>query len=112
MKTNEIWSYFRCWLKHSTLKLVSGKLVPKSDNELTLVADSFIDLRPDGYAVNDEKRIVSLLEFTRAMDTDDLWEARKDHEKRVRYAPALAFFDHLPNKDGWSMRQNNFTVGV
>jgi len=32
------------------------------------------------------------------MDTEDNWEARKDHEKRTRYAPALAFFDQLPNQ--------------
>ena len=99
-------------LKHSTLKLNLGTLVPKSDQELQAMADSFVDLRPDGHAIHDHKKIVSLLEFTRAMDTDDDWEARKDQEKRVRYAPALAFFDQLPNKDGWSMRQSNFTVGV
>ena len=47
-----------------------------------------------------------------ARDTEDNWEARKDYEKRIRYAPALAFFDHIPNKGRWSMQQNNFTVGV
>ena len=62
--------------------------------------------------MNDGKRIISLLEFSRAMDTEDNWEARTDHEKRTRYAPALAFFDQLPNQERWSMQQNNFTVGV
>ena len=37
------------------------------------------------HAVNDGKRIISLLEFSRAMDTEDNWEARKDYEKRIRY---------------------------
>ena len=46
------------------------------------------------------------------MDTEDNWEARTDHEKRTRYAPALAFFDQLPNQERWSMQQNDFTVGV
>ena len=64
--------------------------------------------------MKDGKRIISLLEFSRAMDTEDNWEARKDHEKRTRYAPALAFFDQLPipNQERWSMQQNDFTVGV
>ena len=31
------------------------------------------------------------------MDTEDNWEARKDQEKKLRYAPAIAFFDQLPN---------------
>ena len=85
------------------------------------MADSFLslskkrevpELRPDGYAVNDGKRIISLLEFSRAMDTEDNWEAHKDQEKIIRYAPAIAFFDQLPNKERWSMQQNNSTVGV
>jgi len=84
------------------------------DEDLESMADSFADLRPDGHAVNDEKQIISLREFSRTMDTEDNSEARtrKDYEKRIRYAPALAFFDHIPNKGRWSMQQNNFTVGV
>jgi len=31
---------------------------------------------------------------------------------RVLEAPAIAFFDQLPNTKGWSIQQNNFTVGV
>ena len=76
------------------------------------MADSFADLRPDGYAINDDERTISLMEFSRAMDTEDYWEARKDQEKKLRYAPAITFFDQLPNKKGWSIQQNNFTVGV
>ena len=94
------------------MKLLAGTIVSKSDEDQESMADSFADLRPDGYAVNDEKQIISLQEFSRAMDTEDNWEARKDYEKRIRYAPALAFFDHIPNKGRWSMQQNNFTVGV
>ena len=52
--------------------------------------------------MNDGKRIISLLEFSRAMDTEDNLEARKDKEKRIRYAPAIAFFDQLPSAPGRS----------
>ena len=99
-------------LKLSTMKLSDTAIIPKSEEELRSMADSFADLRPDGYAINDDKRIISLMEFSRAMDTEDNWEARKDQEKKLRYAPAIAFFDQLPNKKGWSIQQNNFTVGV
>ena len=99
-------------LKLSTMKLSDTAIIPKSEEELRSMADSFADLRPDGYAINDDKRIISLMEFSRAMDTEDYWEARKDQEKKLRYAPAITFFDQLPNKKGWSIQQNNFTVGV
>jgi len=99
-------------LKLSTMKLSDTAIIPKSEEELRSMADSFADLRPDGYAINDDKRIISLMEFSRAMDTEDYWEARKDQEKKLRYAPAMTFFDQLPNKKGWSIQQNNFTVGV
>ena len=108
-------------LKLSTMKLSEAVITPKSEEELVSMADSFLslskkrevpELRPDGYAVNDGKRIISLLEFSRAMDTEDNWEAHKDQEKITRYAPAIAFFDQLPNKERWSMQQNNSTVGV
>ena len=66
------------------------------------MANSFVDARPDGFAMSDKKQIISLLEFTRAMDFDDNWETPKDYEKRARYTAALAFFDQLSNKGGWS----------
>ena len=46
------------------------------DEDLESMADSFADLRPDGHAVNDEKQIISLREFSRTMDTEDNSEAR------------------------------------
>ena len=58
-------------LKLSTMKLSDTAIIPKSEEELRSMADSFTDLRPDGYAINDDKRIISLMEFSRAMDTED-----------------------------------------
>ncbi|MFN9898790.1 MAG: hypothetical protein ACK55Z_08370, partial [bacterium] len=39
-------------------------------------------------------------------------ELQKDAEKRKRYAPVLEFFNSLPDRQGWSLIQFNFTVGV
>jgi hypothetical protein len=55
---------------------------------------------------------VAILEFTRAMDSSVDWEAKKDAEKRARYAPVLGFFNSLPENLGWTLMQFNFTVGV
>ena len=46
------------------------------------------------------------------MDSSDDWETKKDAEKRARYAPVLDFFNSLPEKQGWTLLQFNFTVGV
>jgi hypothetical protein len=46
------------------------------------------------------------------MDSLDDWEAKKDAKKRARYAPVLDFFNSLPEKQGWTLLQFNFTVGV
>jgi hypothetical protein len=46
------------------------------------------------------------------MDSSDDWEAKKDAEKRARYAPVLEFLNSLPEKQGWTLLQFNFTVGV
>ena len=40
------------------------------------------------------------------------WETNKDAEKRARYAPVLDFFNSLPENQGWTLLQLNFTVGV
>jgi hypothetical protein len=42
----------------------------------------------------------------------DDWEEKKDAEKRTRYAPVLDFFNSLQEREGWTMTQFNFTVGV
>jgi len=46
------------------------------------------------------------------MDSSDDWETKKDAEKRARYAPVLDFFNSLPEKQGWTLLQFNFSVGV
>jgi len=46
------------------------------------------------------------------MDSSVDWEAKKDAEKRARYAPVLDFFNSLPENLGWTLMQFNFTVGV
>jgi hypothetical protein len=51
-----------------------------------------LDLRPDGFAIHQKSKRLAILEFTRDMDSLDDWEARKDAEKRARYAPVLDFF--------------------
>jgi hypothetical protein len=48
---------------------------------------AFLDLRPDGYAVHQKSKRLAILEFTRAMDSSEDWELKKDAEKRKRYAP-------------------------
>ena len=63
------------------------------------------------WLVQESKRL-AILEFTRAMDSSDEWELQKDAEKRKRYAPVLEFFNSLPDRQGWSLIQFNFTVGV
>jgi hypothetical protein len=40
------------------------------------------------------------------------WEEKKDAEKRSRYAAVLEFFNSLRERQGWTMIQFNFTVGV
>ena len=46
------------------------------------------------------------------MDSSEDWELKKDAEKRNKYAPVLEFFNSLPDRQGWSLLQFNFTVGV
>ena len=46
------------------------------------------------------------------MDSSEDWEEKKDAEKRSRYAPVLEFLNSLQEKEGWTIIQFNFTVGV
>jgi hypothetical protein len=73
---------------------------------------AFLDLRPDGYAIHQKSNRLAIPEFTRAMDSLEDWESKKDAEKRDRYAPVLEFFNSLPERQAWSLLQFNFTVGV
>jgi hypothetical protein len=46
------------------------------------------------------------------IDSSEDWEEKKDAEKRARYAPVLEFFNTSQERQGWTMVQFNFTVGV
>jgi hypothetical protein len=99
-------------LRFSSLILEEGTIRRCSTQELHTSVSAFLDLRPDGYAVHKKSKRLAILEFTRAMDSSDDWELQKDAEKRKRYAPVLEFFNSLPDRQGWSLIQFNFTVGV
>jgi ribonuclease HI len=99
-------------VRFSSLILEGEKIRRCSTQELQTSVSAFLDLRPDGYAVHQKSKRLAILEFTRAMDSSDDWELQKDAEKRKRYAPVLEFFNSLPDKQGWSLLQFNFTVGV
>ncbi len=99
-------------LRFSSLILEGEKIRRCSTQELKTSVSSFLDLHPDGYAVHQKSKRLAILEFTRAMDSSDDWELQKDAEKRKRYDPVLEFFNSLPDRQGWSLLQFNFTVGV
>jgi hypothetical protein len=99
-------------LRFSSLILEGEKIRRCSTQELQTSVSAFLDLRPDGYAVHKKSKRLAILEFTRAMDSSDDWELQKDAEKRKRYAPVLEFFNSPPDRQGWSLLQFNFTVGV
>ncbi len=66
----------------------------------------------DGFAFHQKSKRIAILEFTSAMDSSEDWETNKDAEKRARYAPVLDFFNSLPENQGWTLLQLNFTVWV
>jgi len=76
--------------------------------------DTFIARRPDGLAFDKEKKLCVLLEYTRAMDTNEDWAEKKEQEKNDRYSSLLGFINHLSHreKSGWKASQTNFTTGV
>ncbi len=98
-------------LRFSTYTLSENRVRRLSDQVLQASVSAFLNLRPDGFAIHQKSKRVAILEFNRAMDSSDDWEARKDAEKRARYAPVLDFFS-LPEKQGWTLLQFIFTVGV
>ena len=99
-------------LRFTSLQLDGSVLRKKNQQEMDDAVKAFLQLRPDGYAINPKSKQVFLLEFTRAMDTDPHWEEYKDAEKARRYAPVLDFFNASRHRAGWTMSQVNFTVGV
>jgi hypothetical protein len=99
-------------LRFSSLILEGDKIRRYSTQELQTSLSAFLDLRPDGYAVHQKSKRLAILEFTRDMDSSEDWELEKDAEKRKRYAQVMEFFNSLPDRQGWSLLQFNFTVGV
>ncbi len=113
-------------LRFSTHTLTDNRVQWLSDQELQHSVSVFLDLRPDGFAFHQKSKRIAILEFTRdmdssedweteftrAMDSSEDWETNKDGEKRARYAPVLNFFNSLPENQGWTLLQLNFTVGV
>jgi hypothetical protein len=93
-------------------KQVENDIRLLSAQELQASVYAFLDLRPDGYAIHQKIKRLAILEFTRAMDSSEDWEDKKDAEKRVRYAPVLEFFNTSHDRKGLTMVQFNFTVGV
>ena len=57
--------------------------------------DTFIARRPDGLAFDNEKKLCVLMEYTRAMNTNEDWAERKEQEKNDRYGSLLGFINHL-----------------
>ena len=98
-------------LRFSSLILEGDKIHRCSTQELRTSVSAFLDLRPDGYAVHKKSKRLAILEFTRAMDSSEDWELKKDAEKWNRCAPVLEFFNSLPDRQGWSLLQFNFTAG-
>ena len=105
---------FHAKLRFSTHTLTDNQVRRLSDQEVQTSVSAFLDLRPDGFALHQPRKSkrVAILEFTRAMDSSADWETKKDAEKRARYAPVLDFFNSLPESQGWTLLQFNFTVGV
>jgi len=89
-------------LSFSTYTLTEHKIRPLKDQEFQITVSSFLDLRPDGYAIHQKSEHLAMLEFTRAMDSSEDWEEKKDAEKRSRYAPVLEFFNSLRERQGWT----------
>jgi hypothetical protein len=98
--------------RFSTYIVEGQRIRPLTAEELQSQVSAFLDLRPDGYALHHKTKRLAILEFTRAIDSSDDWEEKKDSEKRNRYAPVLDFFNSLQEREGWTMTQFNFTVGV
>jgi len=61
--------------------------------------DTFIALRPDGFAFDMEEKLCVLLEYTRAMDTNEDWAEKKEQEKNDRYSSLLGFINHLSHRE-------------
>jgi len=76
--------------------------------------DTLIARRLDGLAFDKEKKSCILLEYPRAMDTNEDWAEKKEQEKNDRYSSLLGFINHLSHRErsGWKASQINFTTRV
>ena len=76
--------------------------------------ETFISRRPDGLAFGKAKKSCVFLEYTRTMDTNEVWATKKEQEKDDRYSSHLGFINHLSRREnsGWKATQINFTTGV
>ena len=76
--------------------------------------DTFIARRPDCLAFDKEEKLCVLMEYTRAMDTNEDWAEKKEQGKNDRYSSLLCFINHPSHqeKSGWKASQTNFTTGV
>jgi len=61
--------------------------------------DTFIARRLDGVAFDKEEKLCVYLEYTRAMDTNEDWAAKKEQEKNDRYSSHLGFIKHLSHRE-------------
>ena len=66
----------------STFTMDEQKIRPLTAQELQANVSGFLDLRPDRYALHHKSKHLAILEFTRAMDSSEDWEEKKDAEKR------------------------------
>ena len=87
-----------------------GSLIPVPESSRLDLLRGFLRLRPDGLALCPSSKTVCVLEFTRAMDTQQDWERKKEKDKLDRYEYLLDFINTHSN--GWNAKQINFTVGV
>jgi hypothetical protein len=55
----------------------------------------FLDKRPNGVAFQNSTNEICFLEFTRAMDTWEGWEEKKDKAKNDRYNSRLVFINEV-----------------
>jgi hypothetical protein len=69
-------------LRFSTYTMDEQKIRPLTAQELQANVSGFLDLRPDRYALHHKSKHLAILEFTRAMDSSEDWEEKKDAEKR------------------------------
>ena len=69
-------------LRISTHTLNDNKIRPLTDQELKTTVSAMLDLRPDVYAIHQKSKRLANLECTRAMNSSEDWEEKKDAETK------------------------------